>query len=258
MDQITAEQAMEDLTMALLYLSRFKEGRDFGAENLYRAWKGYDFDAVDSLDVQDLIVNPARSKYVYLTESGREKAREILSRLRIEEKGLYGRFMFRTIREAEAAQAAEIEQVCFPPHEACSPKHMEDRIQAAPELFLVAEDRKTGRIAGFLNGIATDEARFRDEFFTDASLHTPDGRSVMLLGLDVLPEYRHQGLARELMFNYCRREQAKKRYRLVLTCLESKVKMYKKLGYRDLGLSGSVWGGEHWHEMEIILNPSFL
>ena len=67
---------------------------------------------------------------------------------------------------------------------------MIERIAAAPELFLVAIDKETGKIAGFLNGIATDEYYFRDEFFTDASLHNPGGRNIMLLGLDVLPEYR--------------------------------------------------------------------
>ena len=37
-------------------------------------------------------------------------------------------------------------------------------------------------------GLATDEEIFRDEIFMDASLHNPEGKTVMLLGLDVLPE----------------------------------------------------------------------
>ena len=76
----------------------------------------------------------------------------------------------------------------------------------------------------------------------------------MLLGLDVLPQYRKQGLARALVYNYCRKEQEKGRRMLVLTCHENKVKMYRKLGFRDLGESGSKWGGEKWHEMDIFLN----
>ena len=31
-------------------------------------------------------------------------------------------------------------------------------------------------------------------FFTDADLYDPEGRNVMLLGLDVLPEYRGRDL----------------------------------------------------------------
>ena len=54
----------------------------------------------------------------------------------------------------------------------------------------MAVDKENGRLAGFLNGIATDEWSFRDEFFSDASLHRPAGKNIMLLGLAVLPQYR--------------------------------------------------------------------
>ena len=41
-------------------------------------------------------------------------------------------FLFRTIRQEEAEQAADIERICFPPHEACSKEHMLARIAKAP------------------------------------------------------------------------------------------------------------------------------
>ena len=156
-------------------------------------------------------------------------------------------FLFRTIRPEEAEQAAEIEAVCFPPNEACKREHMIPRIAAASDFFWVAEDRRSGKLAGFINGIATNETCFRDEFFTDARIHNPEGRNIMILGLDVLPAYRGQGLARELVRSYADRMAGK---RLVLTCLENLVPMYEKFGFRDLGDSASIWGGERWHEME--------
>lgn len=116
-------------------------------------------------------------------------------------------FIFRNIKQDETDQANTIEQICFPPNEACSEMSMVERIRAAEELFLVAVDEKTGKIAGFLNGIATDETSFRDEFFTDASLHDPQGKNIMLLGLDVMPEYQRQGLGRELVNQYLEREE---------------------------------------------------
>lgn len=170
------------------------------------------------------------------------------------DEGLRERFELRCIRQDEGEQAAEIERICFPPNEACKREMMLQRVAKAPELFLVAVDRATGKLAGFLNGLSTDEESFRDEFFTDADLCDPDGRNVMLLGLDVLPEYRRQGLARELMLEYLQREKAKGRYRILLTCADSKVDMYRKMGFRDLGTSGSVWGGHPWHEMDCVLN----
>ena len=49
------------------------------------------------------------------------------------------------------------------------------RVERAPDLFLVAVDKENGQVAGFLNGLATNEQKFRDEFFTDAGLHDPKG-----------------------------------------------------------------------------------
>ena len=163
------------------------------------------------------------------------------------------KFEFRNIRPDEALQAAEIENICFPPNEACPKEAMISRTENIPDLFLVAVDKETGLIAGFLNGIATNEEVFRDEFFTDNLLHNPEGKNIMLLGLDVLPPYRNQGLATEIMRRYAQREALKGRKKLILTCLDGKVSMYKKMGYTDLGLSASVWGGEKWHDMELSL-----
>ena len=98
------------------------------------------------------------------------------------------KYIFRNIRQEEIAQTSEIEKICFPPNEACSYEHMEERVKKAPELFLVAEDRATGKIAGFLNGLATDREHLTDDFFTDAEIHDPKGKNIMLLVLDVLPK----------------------------------------------------------------------
>lgn len=160
---------------------------------------------------------------------------------------------FRTILPEEVQQAIQIEQICFPPNEACSPKSMKERVAAAPELFLVAVDTRTGKIAGFLNGLATKESKFRDEFFTDVTLYDKAGENIMLLGLDVLPEYRRQGLATEIMKQYCEKERKNGRKLLLLTCLDNKVAMYKKMGYIDNGIADSSWGGEEWHEMLYVL-----
>lgn len=162
-------------------------------------------------------------------------------------------FEFRNIKQDEVGQVVAIEQICFPPNEADSEENMVKRIRAAQELFLVAVDKGSGRIAGFLNGISTDEHRFRDEFFTDAGLHDPHGKNIMLLGLDVLPEYRNQGLGRELVNRYLSRERKNFRQEVFLTCLKSKVNMYKKFGFTDRGLSDSSWGGEEWYEMTCTL-----
>jgi len=74
-----------------------------------------------------------------------------------------------------------------------------------------------------------------------------------------LPEYIGKGLARELVNQYINREHEKGRKRLVLTCSDSKVEMYKKIGFTERGLADSTWGGEEWHEMicEIKINSTY-
>ena len=190
----------------------------------------------------------------YMTEEGGRGERALPERYRIPNQELWQRFKFREIRREEAEEAADIEQICFPPHEACSRSMMHQRVETAPELFLVAQDRQTGRLAGFLNGLSTDECVFRDEFFTEAKLYDPRGKNVMLLGLDVLPPYRRQGLARELMYEYLRRQLRRGSERILLTCSDEKVEMYQKFGFEDLGIANSTWGNEQWHEMSCLLN----
>lgn len=252
MDKKSREQAIEELTLMLIYLTRFQDNNEY-SRYLENSWKGYDFDTLDELEQRELLYQAQKSKCVYLSENGKEAARKLLEQYNIADKDILERFEFRNIEQSEAEQAIAIEQICFPPNEACSEESMLNRIAAARELFLVAVDKGTGEIAGFLNGIATDEYRFRDEFFTDANLHKENGKNIMLLGLDVLPEYRRHGLGRELVYQYLRRERENCRKEVVLTCLQSKVKMYKKFGFVDRGISNSTWGGEEWHEMSCTL-----
>ena len=70
----------------------------------------------------------------------------------------------------------------------------------------------------------------------------------------VKPEYRRQGLAKEMMSRYLNRECEKGRKRVILTCLDAKVRMYEKMGFHNNGVSGSAWGGEQWYEISCTLN----
>lgn len=162
-------------------------------------------------------------------------------------------YEIRNVYLEESMEAAAVEWDCFPLKEACSKEHMAERVEAAPELFLVAIERKTGRMAAILNGLSTNESKFRDEFFTDIHLYHPEGENIMILGLAVREEYRLQGLASAMMQEYAARAKEEGRKKLILTCLESRVPMYQKMGFSDDGMADSNWGGECWHEMSYSL-----
>ena len=83
MDKITADKAQKELTMILLYLSRFTNNdRLVKSDDVY-SWKGYDFDILNSLDDEDYIrqgERPSRRKVVYLTETGIDYAKELIEK----------------------------------------------------------------------------------------------------------------------------------------------------------------------------------
>ena len=164
--------------------------------------------------------------------------------------------VFRPVRACDGQDAAEVERICFPPNEACTAKIMEQRVRICADAFLTVWD--DDRMIGFIDGLATDEEHLRDEFYRDASLHDSNGRNVMIMGLDVLPEYRGQGIASALMKEYTAMQKRAGRQRLVLTCLADKIPMYAHMGFRNLGVSDSLWGNEQWYEMDMDIKENTM
>lgn len=83
MKDTEAREAMRELTLMLLYLSRFTHGEKFSEAKDFYAWKGYNFDILNELDDADSIrqgSRPSRSKSVYITESGKAEAQRLLSK----------------------------------------------------------------------------------------------------------------------------------------------------------------------------------
>lgn len=74
-----AKQAQLDLTLALMYLNRFKEHvpKSWGdVEVPYQSWKGYDFEKINQLDHKELIDQSSfKAKKVTLTDTGIESKR---------------------------------------------------------------------------------------------------------------------------------------------------------------------------------------
>ena len=56
----TRDEVIDELTLALLYLTRFNDSE--GSPFNEMAWKNYDFDAIERLDIDDLIIDPKRRR----------------------------------------------------------------------------------------------------------------------------------------------------------------------------------------------------
>jgi ribosomal protein S18 acetylase RimI-like enzyme len=152
-----------------------------------------------------------------------------------------------TIKDLETINV--IENICFPPNEAASSESFTKRLQVFPNHFWILENE--GNIIGFINGMITDNEKIVDEMFENAELHNENGKWQSVFGLAVSPEYRKSGYAGQLINHVIQKSKEQNRTGITLTCKEYLIPYYQKFGFTDLGISGSVHGGEIWHDMTI-------
>ena len=157
-------------------------------------------------------------------------------------------YTIRNVKIEDLDQVTEVEALCFPTAKAAVEASFRQRIETFPDSFFVAED-ENGRIIGFINGCVTDERTIRDEMFEDSGLHRPEGLYQSVFGLDVIPEFRRQGVAADLMNRLMQEAKARGKKGMILTCKDRLIHYYEKFGYRNLGLSASVHGGAVWYDM---------
>lgn len=152
-----------------------------------------------------------------------------------------------TIEDLEAVTA--VEASCFPAAEAATRTAFEQRIKVFLGNFFVAEI--DGKIIGFINGGVSNETTIDDKLYQDAGLHVPDGDYQTVFGLDVIPDYRNQGIAAQLMNHLIAVSRSAGRKGVILTCKEALIHYYTKFGFKNSGESKSVYGGSSWYDMII-------
>lgn len=157
----------------------------------------------------------------------------------------------RFAKKEDVERIADIELECFPVAEAADRETLKTRYNAFSENFLVAE--KGGKVIGFINGCTTDAPELPDELYHNTDLHKPDGDYQTVFGLDVLPEYRKQGIAEHLLNHLIELSKERGKKGVVLTCKDHLVHYYSKFGFKHLGVSASAHGGAKWNDMYLEL-----
>lgn len=145
-----------------------------------------------------------------------------------------------------------IEKECFPPLEAATPKSIYERFETFPECFLVAEVNE--QVVGFINGCMTNQPNLPDKLYHQASLHNPQGAYQTVFGLDVLPDYQHQGIATALMKQLIELTQKRHLKGMVLTCKNHLIHYYERFGFVHQGVSQSLHGGALWNDMLLLFD----
>lgn len=70
------KQAARDMTLMLLYLLSWEEGKD--GMSYRRTWKGYDFGLLNELEEEGLIYGSHKAKSVAIDASGIAEAQKLL------------------------------------------------------------------------------------------------------------------------------------------------------------------------------------
>ncbi len=81
MEKADTKEAMKELTMVLMFLSRFTHGEKFESAKNFSSWKNYDFDIVNELEEENYIYQGKKSsKSVSITEEGKAYAKSLLEK----------------------------------------------------------------------------------------------------------------------------------------------------------------------------------
>ena len=155
----------------------------------------------------------------------------------------------RKVKKNDIDSITYIESKCFPASEAASKGDIEDRLLVFPNHFFIAQ--LNDEVVGFVNGLVSNEKSISDDMYEIATLHNENGKYQMIFGLDVLPKYRGQGIAHQLMQAIINSAKEEGRNGVVLTCKYELISFYEELGFKNRGISKSIHGGVIWYDMEL-------
>ena len=88
--------------------------------------------------------------------------------------------------------------------------------------------------------------------YHDVSLHIPEGDYQTVFGLNVLPDYRHRGIAGKLVDYFVELARKRGKKGVVLTCKAHLIGFYENHGFQCFGEADSSHGGAKWYDMRNI------
>lgn len=155
--------------------------------------------------------------------------------------------IIRRVTPDDLAACTHVEATCFQPSEAASETSIRSRIDTFPQGFHVAE--LDGTVVGQINSGCTNKDDITDEAFKQLIGHDPEGCTMVVFSLSVLPEAQGRGVAKALMERFIEHSRTLGKRRVLLLCKDYHIAFYEKLGYKTVGLSASTHGGFQWWEM---------
>ena len=88
MEKTDARQAMKELTLALLFLTRIGDHAKFSKSKEFYAWRGYDFGVIDRLEQAGYLDQgnyPRKMRIIHITKEGLEQGARLLEKYGIKD-----------------------------------------------------------------------------------------------------------------------------------------------------------------------------
>lgn len=88
MDKTDAAQAMEEITLVLLFLSRIGDHANFNFAKEFYAWRGFDFNVIDQLERDGYLDQGSyrsKTRIMHITKEGLEQAEHLLEKYGIKD-----------------------------------------------------------------------------------------------------------------------------------------------------------------------------
>lgn len=157
----------------------------------------------------------------------------------------------RRVERADLDACCGLENVCYDLLEVAPRDFIEKRIECYPDGFYVAE--VNGQVVGMVNSGATHKDDITDEGLKYLTGHVRNGRSAVIFSLAVHPDYRLKGIGRKLIAQMINVAEKKEKQRILLLCQEELIPFYTSLGFSQVGLASTNFGGKMLHQMEFVL-----
>lgn len=152
------------------------------------------------------------------------------------------KIVYRQVKPEDLDTIVELEAQAFEMSKEMTRRDMIGRIENYPDTFLVAEDEETGKVVGHIFGPAFAKRYIRDEIYFKNHPNRKDDKYQMILSLAVVPEYRHHGIAGQLLIKLADVAKSQGRDALSLTCKDKLISFYEDNGYQNEGQAQDLPG----------------
>lgn len=149
---------------------------------------------------------------------------------------------YRQVKPEDLEAIVNLEAEAFDMNKERTCLDMIGRIQNYPDTFLVAEDEENNQVVGHIFGPAFAKRYIEDEIYFKNHPNRQEDKYQMILSLAVVQEYRHHGIATQLLAELAEVAKNQGRDALSLTCKDELISFYENNGYQNEGKTQDLPG----------------